>query len=114
LAQPIRYNKNGLEERCNEAELYRSLGSLLNATGDQAVAEQNYRQALAVAARQSAKALELRAATSLGRLWRDQGKRTQARDLLAPIYDWFTEGFDTPVLREAKALLDTLESQGAH
>jgi predicted ATPase len=51
---------------------------------------------------------ELGAATSLARLWRDQGKRTEARDLLAPIYDWFTEGFDTPVLKEAKALLEQL------
>jgi predicted ATPase len=51
---------------------------------------------------------ELRAAASLARLWRDQGKRTEARDLLAPIYGCFTEGFDTPVLKEAKALLDQL------
>jgi len=80
----------------------------LNATGDQAAAEQSYRQALAVAQRQSAKLFELRAATSLGRLWRDQGKRAEARDLLAPIYGWFTEGFDTPVLEDAKALLGQL------
>jgi len=72
------------------------------------VAEQSYHQALAVAARQSAKLFELGAATSLARLWRDQGKRTEARDLLAPIYEWFTEGFDTPVLKEAKALLEHL------
>jgi predicted ATPase len=52
---------------------------------------------------------ELRASTCLARLWRDQGKRTEARDLLAPIYGWFTEGFDTPDLKEAKALLDDLE-----
>jgi predicted ATPase len=51
----------------------------------------------------------LRAATSLARLWRDQGKRTETRDLLAPIYGWFTEGFDTPVLQDAKALLDELK-----
>jgi predicted ATPase len=50
----------------------------------------------------------LRAATSLARLWRDQGKRTEARDLLAPVYGWFTEGFDTPLLKEATALLDQL------
>ena len=80
----------------------------MNATGDQAAAEQSYRQALAVAQRQSAKLFELRAATSLGRLWRDQGKRAEARDLLKPIYGWFTEGFDTPVLQDAKALLDQL------
>ena len=73
-----------------------------------AAAEDSYRRALAVARRQSAKFWELRAAISLARLWRDQGKRAEARDLLAPIYEWFTEGFDTPVLQEAKALLDEL------
>jgi predicted ATPase len=61
-----------------------------------------------MARRQSAMRWELRAATSLARLWRDQGKRTEARDLLAPIYGWFTEGLDTPVLQDAKALLDQL------
>jgi predicted ATPase len=63
---------------------------------------------MTVANRQSAKTFELRAATSLARLWRDQGKRTEARDLLAPVYDWFTEGFDTPGLQDAKRLLDEL------
>jgi tetratricopeptide (TPR) repeat protein len=96
------------EERRDEAELHRVRGDLLNAIGDRAAAEQSYRQALAVAERQSAKFWELRAATSLARLWRDQGKRTEARDLLAPIYGWFTEGHDTPVLKDAKALLDEL------
>jgi predicted ATPase len=96
------------EERYMEAELHRERGELLNAVGDRAAAEQNYHQALAVARRQSAKAFELRATTSLARLWRDQGKRTEARDLLAPVYGWFTEGFDTPVLQDAKALLDQL------
>jgi predicted ATPase len=57
---------------------------------------------------QSAKFWEIRAATSLARLWRDQGKRKEARNLLAPIYNWFTEGFDTPVLKDAKELLDEL------
>jgi len=65
-------------------------------------------QALDIARDQHAKSLELRAATSLARLWRDQGKRTEAHDLLAPSYGWFTEGFDTPVLQDAKALLDEL------
>jgi predicted ATPase len=65
-------------------------------------------QAIAVARRRRAKLWELRAATSLTRLWRDQGKCAQARDLLAPVYNWFTEGFDTPVLKDAKALLDEL------
>ena len=83
-------------------------GDLLNATGDQVAAEHSYHQALAIARRQSAKLFELRAATSLARLWRDQGKRAEARDLLAPVYNWFTEGFDTPVLQDAKALLDQL------
>ena len=67
-----------------------------------------YEQVLSTACRQEGKLWEIRAGTSLARLWRDQGKRTEARDLLAPIYDWFTEGFDTPVLKEAKALLDEL------
>ena len=70
-----------------------------------AAAEESYRQALAVAQLQSAKFWELRAALELGRLWRNQGKRTEARELLAPIYGWFTEGYDTPVLKDAKALL---------
>ena len=72
------------------------------------LAEQSFQKAVAVARQQSAKLWELRAATSLARLWRDQGKRTDARDLLAPIYAWFTEGFDTPVLQHVKALLDQL------
>jgi predicted ATPase len=98
------------EERSFEAELHRLRGDLLNETGEQSAAEESYHCALAVARRQSAKTFELRAATSLARLWRDQGKRTEARDLLAPIYGWFTEGFGTPVLRDAEALLDTLDS----
>ena len=61
-----------------------------------------------MARRQAAKPLELRAATSLAGLWRDQGKAAEARDLLAPIYNWFTEGFDTPDLKNARALLDEL------
>ena len=64
--------------------------------------------ALTVARAQQAKSWELRAAMSMARLWRDQGKRDEARDLLAPVYNWFTEGFDTPDLKEAKALLDEL------
>jgi len=91
-----------------EADLHRVRGELLISVGDPTAAEAAFQQAIAVAHRQNAKFWELRAATSLGRLWRDQGKRIEARDLLAPIYDWFTEGFDTPVLRDAKALLDEL------
>ena len=96
------------EERNSEAELHRVRGDLLNAMRDQVAAEQSYHQALAVAQRQSAKLFELRAGTSLARLWRDQGRRSEARDLLAPIYGWFTEGFDTPILQDAEALLDEL------
>jgi predicted ATPase len=70
--------------------------------------ERSYQSAINVAQSQSARMWELRAATGLGRLWRDQGKRTEARELLAPIYDWFTEGFDTLDLKDAKALLDEL------
>ena len=80
----------------------------MNATGDQEAAERSYRRAIDAAERQTAKALEVRAATSLTRLWRDQDKRTEAYDLLAAVYGWFTEGFDTPVLQEAKNLLDEL------
>jgi predicted ATPase len=83
-------------------------GDLLNADGDQSGAEQHYRQAIAVAERQSAKLFQLRASTSLARLWRDQGKHTEARDLLGPIYNWFTEGFDAPDLKDARMLLDEL------
>jgi predicted ATPase len=83
-------------------------GDLLNAAGDQSGAERHYRQAIAVAERQSAKLFQLRASASLARLWRDQGKRAEARDLLGPIYRWFTEGFDAPDLKEAKTLLDEL------
>jgi tetratricopeptide (TPR) repeat protein len=96
-------------ERMGEAELlHRVPGDLLSAAGDQSGAEQHYRQAIAVAERQSAKLFQLRASTSLARLWRDQGKRAEARDLLGPIYHWFTEGFDAPDLKDAKALLEEL------
>jgi len=97
------------EERVNEAELlHRIPGDFLNAAGDRSGAERHYRQAIAVAERQSAKLFQLRASTSLARLLRDQGRRTEAHDLLAPIYGWFTEGFDAPVLKAAKALLNEL------
>jgi predicted ATPase len=71
-------------------------------------AETCYRNALRIARDQGARSLELRTATSLARLWRDEDKRQNARNLLAPVYDWFTEGFDTPDLKEAKALLDQI------
>jgi predicted ATPase len=91
-----------------QAETLRLTGDVLLATGDAAAAEASYREAIAIAQQQSAKLWELRAAMSLARLWHDQGKRAAARDLLAPVYGWFTEGFGTPVLQDAKALLDEL------
>jgi predicted ATPase len=97
------------QERVSEAELlHRIPGDLLNAAGDRSAAERNYRQAIAVAERQGAKLFQLRASTSLARLMRDQGKRIEARDLLGPIYGWFTEGFDIKDLQEAKVLLAEL------
>ena len=100
------------EEHWWEADLHRLRGALLlNQEGARrkvVEAEQCFQQALDVARRQQAKSLELRAAMSLTRLWQHQGKRTEARALLAPIYGWFTEGFDTADLQEAKALLEIL------
>jgi predicted ATPase len=96
------------QERWFEAELCRLLAEALLATSQFSSAEASLRRAIEVARQQDVKFWELRAATRLARLWRDQGKRTEARDLLAPVYGWFTEGFDTPVLQDAKALLDQL------
>jgi predicted ATPase len=95
------------------AEAYRLQGALLlrQAVPDAAQAEACFQQALAIARRQQAKSWELRAAISLSRLWQQQGKRAEARELLAPIYGWFTEGFDTADLQEAKALLEELGGQ---
>jgi predicted ATPase len=90
------------------AELYRHKGQLLLCQGHAEAAETFYRQALGIAREQEAKLWELRAAMSLARLLRDQGCRGEARDLLAPVYGWFTEGFETADLKEAKALLDAL------
>jgi class 3 adenylate cyclase/tetratricopeptide (TPR) repeat protein len=95
-------------ERVFQAETLRLRGDVLLATGDPAAAAVSYDEALALARQQTTKLWELRAATSLARLWRDQGKRTAAHELLAPVYGWFTEGFGTPVLQEVKALLDEL------
>ena len=95
-------------DRWAEAELHRVRGELLRSAKDYTAAERCYCQAIAIAQQQSAKFWELRAAISLARLWSEQGKRDAARDLLGPIYGWFTEGFDTPVLKEAKALLPEL------
>ena len=98
------------QQRWAEAYMHQLRGTLLLTTREQLAAERSYVQAIAVARQQRAKFWELRAATSLARLWRDQGKHAEARDLLTPVYNWFTEGFDTPVLKEAKALLDQLSS----
>jgi class 3 adenylate cyclase/predicted ATPase len=96
-------------ERWFEAELYRHKGKLLLRQGHTEVAEEFYRKALSISQEQEAKMWELRAAVSLARLRRDQGRRDEVRDLLAPVYGWFTEGFDTPDLKDAKALLDELD-----
>ena len=98
------------KERWCEAEVHRIAGeiALMSPEPDAAKAEAYFERALAVAREQQAKSWELRAAMSMARLWRDQGKRDEARDLLAPVYGWFTEGFDTLDLKEAKALLDEL------
>jgi predicted ATPase len=98
------------KERWYEAEVNRIAGEIALREPDVAKAEINFERALAVARKQQAKSWELRAATSMARLWRDQGKRQQARGLLASVYGWFTEGFDTLDLKEARALLDTLGS----
>jgi predicted ATPase len=95
-------------ERWLEAELYRHKGRLLLRKGHPEAAEELYCKALSIARQQEAKMWELRAAASLARLRRDQGRRSEARDLLAPVYGWFTEGFEMPDLKEAKALLETL------
>jgi predicted ATPase len=96
-------------ERWFEAELNRHKGHLLLRQGRTQAAEELYRKALSIAREQQAKLWELRAAASLARLRRDQGQRAEARDLLAPVYAWFTEGFDTPDLKDAKAVLNALE-----
>ena len=98
------------KERWFEAEANRIAGeiALKSPKADTAEAEAYFERALSVARQQQSKSWELRAAMSMARLWRDQGKRNEARDLLAPVYGWFTEGFDTLDLKEAKALLDEL------
>ena len=95
-------------ERWLAVDLNRHKGQLLLRQGHPETAEELYRKALVIAEEQEAKMWELRAAVSLARLRRDQGRCAEARDLLAPVYGWFTEGFDTPDLKEAKALLDQL------
>ena len=96
------------KERWCEAEVYRTAGeiALKSPAPDAAKVEAYFERALAVARQQRAKSWELRVAMSMARLWRDQGKRQQARDLIAPVYGWFSEGFDTLDLKQAKALLE--------
>ncbi len=98
-------------ERFWEAEVYRLKGELLlmRSAKNRAAADAAFNQAIAIARRQEAKVLELRATTSLARLWGERNKRAQAQTLLAPVYGWFTEGFDTADLKEAKVLLDELK-----
>jgi predicted ATPase len=96
------------QERWAEAETYRVRGELLLAINEEHAAEGSLFRAIAIAQGQSAKLFELRASTGLARLWCDQGRRDEARELLAPVYGWFTEGFDTWDLKEAKALLGDL------
>ena len=95
-------------ERWFAAEIYRQKGQLLRRQGHAEAAEELYRKALSISEEQEAKLWELRAAVSLARLWRDQGRRAEAHDLLAPVYGWFTEGFDTPDLKEARVMLNKL------
>jgi predicted ATPase len=100
------------KEKWCEADAHRIAGeiALKSLAPDMERAEKCFDRALAVARQQRTKSWELRAAMSMARLWRSQGKPQQARELLAPVYGWFTEGFDTLDLKEAKALLDALAS----
>jgi predicted ATPase len=97
-------------ERYYEAELYRLKGALLlqQSSDNQTDAENCFHHALEIAQSQQAKSWELRATTSLARLWQQQGKREEARQILGDVYGWFTEGFETADLKDAKALLDAL------
>ena len=99
------------QERWVEAEVHRLRGELTAGLGDQVEAEACFRRALLTAERQDAKLWKLRAATGLARLWRNRGRSDEARDLLTPIYNWFTEGFTTPDLQEARALIDGIGAQ---
>ena len=98
------------KEKWYEADVHRIAGeiALMSPERDAAKAEACFEQALAVARAQQAKSFELRAAMSMAKLWRDQGRRDEARELLSPVYGWFTEGFDTLDLKQAKALLDEM------
>ena len=114
IADEILTNRDGLWEQWVEPEVHRLKGDLLLTANsqDQSGPETSYLQAIDVARTHGAKAWELRAATSLARLWCDQGKAGEGYRLLAPVYGWFTEGFDTADLQDAKALLSELEKRG--
>jgi predicted ATPase len=99
-----------MDERMFEAELHRVVGDALLSMQRKGEAEVEFTRALAIARQQQAKSWELRAAMSLARLWRDQGKVQQGYELLAPVYGWFAEGLDTRDLKEAKGLLEDLAS----
>jgi tetratricopeptide (TPR) repeat protein len=94
--------------KVTQSETFRLRGAILAQMGDGNAAERSFHDAISLSQRQNAKFFELRATLELARLWRDQGRREEARELLAPVYSWFTEGFDTLDLKEAKALLDEL------
>jgi predicted ATPase len=96
------------KERWHEADVHRLAGEIALLSPEPDAARAYFERALSIARAQQAKSWELRAAMSMARMWRDQGKHQQARDLLTPVYNWFTEGFDTLDLKEAKTLLDTL------
>jgi predicted ATPase len=106
--QVAQIERPGWEERIVYAEILRLKGWMLSLKGDLEGAERNFLASLDWARRQQAKMWELRTSTSLARLWQSQGRRQEAHELLAPIYNWFTEGFDTKDLLEAKALLAEL------
>jgi predicted ATPase len=95
-------------ERVDEAEMHRVRGQLLYTLHDSAAAEASFFRAISIAQRQSSRLLELAAVVNLARLWHAQGKRIEARDILARIFGWFSEGFDMPILQDAKILLDEL------
>jgi len=106
--QIAQIERPGWEERLCYAEILRLKGWMLSLKGDVEGAERNFLASLDWARRQQAKMWELRTSTSLARLWQSQGKRQDAYALLAPVYDWFTEGFDTKDLQDAKSLLNEL------
>ena len=113
MNEAANYYKECLQLKPDHVEAHHDLGLTLSALGKPKEAEACYVRALEVARAQEARSLELRAAGDLARLWGGQGRRAEAHDLLAPVYGWFTEGFDTADLKEAKALLDELTRAGS-